>query len=221
MWTLLNSPETYVFSVALVLMCLIGLLEAVSLLTSGFSQTLDSLLPDVLLESTPPELKLSLDDMGAFVRFLDWLYVGRVPLMMLFVIALAVFGATGWVLQLMWFNMSGSLIYGWLAFVLASVLSLPLIRASAAGWYKIMPKDESTAVAEDALIGRVGVVVTGTATATQSAEVRVKDHLGQIHYVMMLADGGADLPQGTTVLIVSRQGHLYHAIENVNANLVD
>lgn len=221
MWTLLNSPETYVFSVALVLMCLIGLLEAVSLLTSGFSQTLDSLLPDVLLESTPPELKLSLDDMGAFVRFLDWLYVGRVPLMMLFVIALAVFGTTGWVLQLMWFNMSGSLIYGWLAFVLASVLSLPLIRVSAAGWYKIMPKDESSAITEDALIGRVGVVVTGTATATQAAEVRVKDHLAQIHYVMILADGGADLPQGTTVLIVSRQGHLYHAIENVNANLVD
>lgn len=221
MLALINSPETYAFSVALLLMFVIGLLEMVSVLFGGLSQSLDGLLPDALLESTAPEFKLPLDKVGAFLWLLGWLYVGRVPVMMLFVIALAVFGAVGWLLQLAWWNLSGSLMMGWLAVVLAGALSLPLIRICAAWWYKIMPKDENYAVAEDALIGRVGVVITGTATAQNAAEIRVKDHLGQTHYAMILADGGVDLVQGTQVLIVSRQGHLYHAIENVNAKLID
>lgn len=221
MWTLINSPETYPFSVALVLMLLIGLLELVSLFTNGFSQQLDNLLPDNLLESSPPELKLPLDQMSVGLRLLEWLYVGRVPLMMLFVMALAVFGAVGWVLQNMYHSLVGSLMNVYVAVILAMMLSLPVLRVCAAGWYKIMPKDESSAVNEDSLIGRVGVVVLGVASATQAAQIRVKDSQGQQHYIMALADGGCDLPQGTAVLIVSRQGHLYHIIENVNGVLVD
>lgn len=221
MWTLINSPETYPFSVALVLMLLIGLLELVSLFTNGFSQQLDNLLPDNLLESSPPELKLPLDQMSVGLRLLEWLYVGRVPLMMLFVMALAVFGAVGWVLQNMYHSLVGSLMNVYVAVILAMMLSLPVLRVCAAGWYKIMPKDESSAVNEDSLIGRVGVVVLGVASATQAAQIRVKDSQGQQHYIMALADGGSDLPQGTAVLIVSRQGHLYHIIENVNGVLVD
>lgn len=221
MWTLINSPETYPFSVALVLMLLIGLLELVSLFTNGFSQQLDNLLPDNLLESSPPELKLPLDQMSVGLRLLEWLYVGRVPLMMLFVMALAVFGAVGWVLQNMYYSLVGSLMNVYVAVILAMMLSLPVLRVCAAGWYKIMPKDESSAVNEDSLIGRVGVVVLGVASATQAAQIRVKDSQGQQHYIMALADGGSDLPQGTAVLIVSRQGHLYHIIENVNGVLVD
>lgn len=221
MWTLINSPETYPFSVALVLMLLIGLLELVSLFTSGFTQSLDGLLPESLLESSPPEVRLPLDEMGAGLRLLDWLYVGKVPLMMLLVIALAVYGAMGWVLQNVFHSISGSLMNVYLAMVLVAMLSLPMIRLFAAAWYKIMPKDETTAIGADALIGRVGVVVLGIASANQSAQVRVKDQFGQQHYIMAVADGGSDLPQGTLVLLVSRQGHLYHIIENVNGHLVD
>lgn len=221
MWTLINSPETYPFSVALVLMLLIGLLELVSLFTSGFTQSLDGLLPESLLESSPPEVRLPLDEMGAGLRLLDWLYVGKVPLMMLLVIALAVFGATGWVLQNVYHSISGSLMNVYVAVILTAMLSLPILRVFAAFWYRIMPRDETSVVGEDALIGRVGVVVLGVASATQSAQVRVKDAMGQQHYIMALADGGSDLKQGDAVLIVSRQGHLYHMIENVNGHLVD
>lgn len=221
MWTLINSPETYPFSVALVLMLLIGLLELVSLFTSGFTQSLDGLLPESLLESSPPEVRLPLDEMGAGLRLLEWLYVGRVPLMMLLVIALAVFGAMGWVLQNVYHSISGSLMNVYVAVILTAMLSLPILRVFAAFWYRVMPRDETSVVGEDALIGRVGVVVLGIASANQSAQVRVKDQFGQQHYIMAVADGGSDLPQGTVVLLVSRQGHLYHIIENVNANLVD
>lgn len=221
MWALLNSPETYAFSVALLLMFLIGLLEVVSFITTGFSQFLDGLLPDSLMESALSEVNPSFEQMNALLLFLSWLYVGKVPIMMLLVIILAVFGTMGWVLQWMWFNFSGSLINGWLACVVVGLMSLPLVRVCALGWYRIMPKDESSAIAEDSLIGRVGVVTTGNASATEAAEVRVKDHLGQIHYVMILADNDVDLLAGTSVLIVSRQGHLYYAIENVNTKLID
>ena len=68
---------------------------------------------------------------------------------------------------------------GWLAAVAVWFLSLPLVRLTAGGLYKIMPKDETTAVSQESLIGRIGTVVLGEARAGSAAQVRVKDVYGQ------------------------------------------
>ena len=99
--------------------------------------------------------------------------------------------------------------------------SLPVVRVTAGGLYKIMPKDETTAIEEKSLVGRVGVVVLGEARPGSPAEVRVRDGFGQQHYVMVEPDGEAVLKQGEAVLLVSMQGNIFKAIVNPSGSLVD
>ncbi|MDK6201829.1 DUF1449 family protein, partial [Proteus mirabilis] len=56
-------------------------------------------LPDSLTETAHAEVGLDAADAGVFVRFLSWLYVGRVPVLMLMVVFLAVYGLTGYLFQ--------------------------------------------------------------------------------------------------------------------------
>ncbi|OAM29341.1 hypothetical protein A7P95_03780 [Eikenella longinqua] len=219
MWNLINAPETEIFGIAIALMLMLGLLELLSLLAGGFTDWLDNLLPDSLTEADlDTDLHGGIEGAGAFVRFLDWLYVGRVPLMMLLVVFLAVFGLSGYVLQSLCASLFGGYLNGWLA---AWFLSLPLVRLTAGGLYKIMPKDETTAVPQASLVGRVGTVVLGEARPGSPAQVRVKDSYGQQHYVMAEPDGEGVLKQGEAVLLVSLAGNTFKAIANPSGSLVD
>ena len=66
----------------------------------------------------------------------------------------------------------------------------------------------------DALVGRRGAVVTGTAAAGSPARARITDHHGQHHYVMVEPNAPeALLSEGDTILLVRRTGELFHAID--------
>ena len=99
MWNLINAPETEIFGIAIALMVLLGVLEVISMLAGGISDWLDNLLPDSLTETAHAEVGLDVADAGIFVRFLSWLYVGRIPVLMLMVVFLAVYGLTGYLFQ--------------------------------------------------------------------------------------------------------------------------
>lgn len=219
MLDLLTSPQTAPFAVALVLMFMLFVLEVVALLFGGVNDWLDGLLPDEL----NAHAELGVDaDAGGFVRFLSWLYVGRVPVLMLLVVFLAVFGLTGFVVQSLVHSVFGVYVPSVLAVVLVWFLSLPIVRICAKGLHKILPKDETTAINHSELVGRVGVITIGTATHNQSAQVKVKDTHGQTHYVMAFADDdGQALMQGESVLLVRCEGVYFWAIKNVNGVLVD
>lgn len=219
MWMWLNAPENTVFAVAWLLMLLLGVLELLSLFV-GDSGWLDGFLPDSLTEAAHPEIGVDAAE-GGVVRFLSWLYVGKVPLLMLMVVFLAVFGICGFVLQQSAAALTGGYLKPILAVPAAWFLSLPATRSAAAVLYRIMPKDETTAISEADLLGRVGLVVTGVARKDSPAQVRVRDVHGQQHYVMAATDDDSELPQGTWVLLVSRQGSNYTAIANPNPHLQD
>lgn len=220
MWNLITAPENTVFGVALMLMLMLGLLELISLLSGGFTDFIDKLLPDSLT-GAHAEVGLDVADAGVFIRFLSWLYVGKVPLLMLMVVFLAVFGLTGLLVQTAFHAVIGSYLNAWLASAATWLACLPLVRGTAAALYKIMPKDETTAVAQNSLIGRVGVVVIGEARQGSAAQVRVKDQFGQQHYVMAESDTEAVLKQGDAVLLVSAQGSMFKAIANPSGSLTD
>ena len=82
MWNLINAPETEIFGIAIALMVLLGVFEVISMLVGGISDWLDNLLPDSLTETAHAEVALDVADAGIFVRFLSWLYVGRIPVLM-------------------------------------------------------------------------------------------------------------------------------------------
>ena len=221
MWNLINAPETEIFGIAIALMVLLGVFEVISMLAGGISDWLDNLLPDSLTETAHAEVGLDVADAGIFVRFLSWLYVGRIPVLMLMVMFLAVYGLTGYLFQTAFATVFGSYLNGTLAAVIVWFISLPLVRVTASGLYKIMPKDETTAVLQESLIGRVGTVVLGEARVGNAAQVRVKDAYGQQHYVMVEPDSEDVLKQGDAVLLVSLDGNTFKAILNPSGSLVD
>ncbi|WP_066803584.1 YqiJ family protein [Moraxella oblonga] len=222
LWQLLNAPQTAPFGIALMLMFLLFVVEVLAMLVGGANDWLDNLLPDELSEvNAHSEIGIDTVDSGAFIRFLSWLYFGKVPVLMLFVLFLAIFGLLGFIVQNIIFNIAGFYLPVFVAIILVWMLSLPILRLSAKGLYKILPKDETTAINQNELIGRIGTITIGIANQDKKAEVKVKDKYGQMHYVMAFCDNDDILTQGDTVLLVAQKGNDFLAIKNVNGVLVD
>ena len=114
----------------------------------------------------------------------------------------------------------GSYLPGVLVAIPAFLAALPVVRAGGAVIARIMPKDESSAVSEDSLVGRAGVVITGTARRGEPAQVRLRDQYGQNHYLMVEPDTDESFPSGTEVLLVKRTGARYQAIRNPHPELL-
>jgi hypothetical protein len=85
----------------------------------------------------------------------------------------------------------------------------------------IIPRDETSSVSEQTLIGRVGVIVGGTARRGLAAQARVRDSHGRSHYLMVEPDLDDDvLEDGTQVLIVSKAGAFHRCIANPHPTLM-
>ena len=183
----ITAPHNLPFSVALLIMLMIGAVEALGLGASAIHLDMDA---DVHAEGGD---------------LLGWLGVGRVPFLMLLVVFLALFGLTGLAIQ----QFAGPL-SPWLAGPAAAVASLPLTSIAARGLARIMPQDETTAVSLDSLIGKRGTITIGTARRGFPAQARVKDVHGQPHYVMVEPhDEAHPLAEGDTILLARRDGNIF------------
>lgn len=190
MLELLVAPAAVVFTAALVLMLAIGAIEALGLGASGL------------------ELDLDLDS-----GLLDWLGVGRVPLLVLLVAFLAAFGGLGLAGQQVALLTTGALLSPWLAIPAALVAALPLTALLARGLARIMPRDETTAFEIDDLVGHAGKITVGRASAGSPARTRVIDPHGQPHHVLVEPnDPAVTFEEGDTVLLVRREGPRFRAI---------
>lgn len=190
MLELLTAPQAVVFTAALVLMAAIGVIEALGLGASGV------------------HLDLDLDS-----GLLDWLGVGRVPLLVLLVAFLAAFGGLGLAGQQAMLAATGHLLPTYFAIPGALVASLPLTALLARGLARVMPRDETTAFEVDDLVGRAGVITVGRAREGSPARTRVVDPFGQAHHVLVEPnDPAAIFEEGDTVLLVRREGAQFRAI---------
>lgn len=202
------------FLLALLLMALIGIVEILGgLLGLSGSSALDSLIPEAN----------GLDvEHGVFSKLWSWLRVGEVPLLIIVIFFLLYFGLIGIGLQ----SMSTSLLgWAWPQWLLAPgvlALSLPCVRASSGLMQKIIPKVETSAVSADSLLGRVATVTLGDARLGLPAQARVKDQHGYQHYIQVEPDSTEEiLPQGSQVLLISRDQGLYKAIMAPNPSLIE
>lgn len=183
-----NAP----FTVALLLMLMIGAVEALGL---GLGSV---------------ELDLDADGHGLGGDFLDWLGVGRVPLLILLVVLLALFGILGIAIQQLASGLLGAPLSPWIAAPAALIASLPLTGSAAGGLARIMPRDETTAVPIESLLGKRGTITVGTARRGSPAQARVRDIHGQTHHVMVEPhDDDAAYAEGETVLLVRREGSIF------------
>lgn len=183
--------DTIVFTVALVLMALIGLVEAIGLGGAGLG-----------LDTDAPDNDL-----------LSWLGVGQLPLLVLLVVVLTLFGVIGLSFQQLMVELTGETITPWLAGPAAAAAALPLTAVLARRLARILPRDETSAIDIDDLVGLRAVIVTGRATSGSPARARVRDHHGQNHYVMAEPDNaGQSFAEGEEIILVRREAHLFKAI---------
>ncbi len=198
MLSFLGASENVAFVTAIVLMLLIGVVQLIGF---GHFGDLDA-------------------DVHADADLLSWLGVGRLPLLMLLVVFLAIFGTGGLILQQAMVDWTGTPLNVWLAVPAVGIVSLPITGFAARGLARILPRDHTTAVPLEALIGRSAQVVTGRATFGSPARARAEDHHGQAHYVMVEPDrSGLVFEEGERVLLVRREGELFRAISRGDFHL--
>ena len=208
---LFTAPETLPFGVAFGVLIGLAIIEGLgAFVAASPSSWIEDLLPGH-----------DLDHDGYPDGTLGWLHVGKVPLLVLAVLFLLGFSLGGYLLQMFARGIAGFFVPAWMAALPALLIGLTTVRALGALIAHIVPRDESSAVSDQTLIGRAGVVTTGTARAGYAAQVRVRDAYGRSHYLMVEPDlADEQFPEGTAVLIVKKQGAVWRGIRNPHPDLL-
>ncbi len=227
MTEILLSPQMFPFSLALGLLFALLLLELVSALLGGsllgmggdadadldvdagfdtdigLDSDFDTDLDFDNLEDVVEAVEV--ENLDASSGLLSWLGFGKVPFLIWLAAFLVSFGLGGLILQSGLQNLFG---YGLPASVAAlgmAPLGLWFARQFSGVFARLLPKTESTALSENHLGRRRGVISQGTAARGKPAEVRVLDRHGNMHYLRAepLRDGDA-FEQGTEVLVLRK-----------------
>lgn len=203
----LTASANFPFFISLCLMIAIAVIEALGLvLGMGISSIFDNLLPDIQVDINAPEVPAA----SPVTALFDWFLVGKVPILILFVIFLSSFGMAGFFIQSLWMNITGVLLPTYIASVPALMVSFPIVRYLGKGVSKIMPTEETSALSEDSFIGKVATITIGKARKNNPAEARFDDEYGQTHYVMVAPDiDGEEFEAGDKVLIIEQNGSLF------------
>lgn len=206
---LFTAPETLPFGVAVALIVAVALLEGLGMLVAmSPSNVIDDLLPQAVPES-------GLD------RVLGWLHLGRVPALVLLLLFLLGYALFGYALQKVAFNLAGGFLPAWVAGLLAVPPGLATVRGLGSLVAHIIPRDETSAVSEQSLVGRGGVISGGTARRGLAAQARVRDAHGRVHYLMVEPDLDDEVfEEGAQILIVRKAGAFYRCIANPHPNLI-
>lgn len=139
--------------------------------------------------------------------------IGRIPFTMWLALFLFLFAGIGVGIQSLAEGLTGAPLDRMLAAVLAVVPTLPVAGLLARPIAAIMPKDETTAVTLDALVGRRATIVTGRAQAASPARAKVIDHYGHPHFVMTEPqDAGSVIEEGDQILLVGREGERFYCV---------
>ncbi|MBT9501494.1 MAG: YqiJ family protein [Burkholderiaceae bacterium] len=207
--SLFTTAENLPFGVAFAMIVGVALLEGLGLmLAMSPSNMLDDWLPDI-------------DHDSGLDKVLGWLHLGRVPSLVLLLLFLSGYAVFGYSLQLVMRGLVGHYLPAWLAGLAAVPAGLATVRALGALVAHIVPRDESSAVSELSLLGRVAVVSAGLARQGLAAQARVRDEHGRTHFVLVepdLADETFD--EGSELLLVKKLGAVYRAIRNPHPELM-
>lgn len=206
MWELFDTPAFAPFAIAGLVLLILLAVEMLGFFFGGMSGFLDNLLPDALVDADfDADLSVDADtDLSLGLKALDWLYVGRIPTMILLILFIASFCIAGYVIQQVSFSVLGHYLSPWLASLDALVISFPLLKLVAALIYPIIPKDETTAISGDSLVGSSARILIGHASIGSPAQAKLTDKHGQTHYIMVEPDPDYRYaPKETTTIIVS------------------
>jgi hypothetical protein len=207
--SLFTASQNLPFGIGFALIVGIALLEGLGMLVSlSPSNHLDDLLPEVNGDS-------GLD------RVLGWLHVGKVPTLVLMLLFLSGYTVFGYSMQVVANGLFGGYLPAWMAGLLAVPAGMATVRGLGSLIAHIIPRDETSVVSEQSLVGRVGVIVSGGAERGLAAQAKVKDSHGRSHYLMVEPDIDDEVfNEGAQVLIVRKAGAFYRCIANPHPTLL-
>ncbi len=219
-----NGP----FLVAMAVALFIAIIEVVStVLGLGLSDLIDDLLPDMDVDAgVDVDLDADLDvdtdvdidgldsEPGIAAQALGWLNVGRVPFLILLLLFLMLFAVGGYLVQSLAQSLFGFLLPSILLAPAMLVPVIPMLRLSTKAIGAMIPREETYAVGDESLVGRVATVSLGPITADNPGKAKVLDQHGNVHFVRVrAAKAGRQFDINARVLLVGHQGALFDAIE--------
>lgn len=156
---------------------------------------------------------LGMDGIGDWL--LSFLGIGRLPLMIWLALYTMLFTLIGFAGQQFLQSLTGALLPAILAGPAAALAALPLTAILARPLARIMPKDETTAVSLDSLVGRFAWIEIGTARRGGPARAKALDVHGLAHFIMVEPDNDdQSFVAGEKILLVRRQGDIFRAISH-------
>jgi hypothetical protein len=197
----LLAPDVRPFAIAAAIMAALGIVELLTSLV-GFS----------IGELVGKDMALETDSHSALGGLFVWVNTGRLPLLILIVLALGVFSIEGFLLQGI-AHILGTAVPVPIAALAAGAGSIPVIRTASRGIARIIPRDETYAINDADFVGKIAVVTIGPLDQGLPGRVRLKDVFGNWHSVA--ARAGPDstaLPVGASVLLVDRDARSFTAI---------
>lgn len=169
------------FSVSLALMALLGLVSALGLDIDGAD-----------------------GHDGIEVPLLDWMNPGRMPMLASLTIVLCVYGVLGLAGQQAMVALLGHTADALPAGAAAVLPAAFAARGANRLVAPFMPRDETSAISIQELVGRRGNIEIGTATSELPARARFVDDHGQMHMVMVRPNDPAEsLRRDQEILLVS------------------
>lgn len=144
----------------------------------------------------------------------EWLHLGALPTLVLFMLLALGFGGIGLTLQGIALSLGG-LLNPWLASAIALTLSFPFVHLAGRLLLPIFNRDDSAAISADALIGHTAIITLSEARRGTPSQAKARDRFGTSHYVLVEPmEDDATLNPGQEVVLVSRKGATYFAVEN-------
>lgn len=205
--SLFTTAATLPFGIAFALIVALALIEGLGMLVS--------LSPSGFLDQALPDTDLGADVDTGLDRVLGWLHLGRVPSLVLLVLFLAGYALFGYSLQAVVHGLFGHYLPAWIAGLLAVPPGLVTVRSLGALIAHVIPRDETSAVSEQSLIGRTGTISGAAAQRGVAGQARVKDSHGRTHYLRVEPDVDDEVyEEGVEVLIVRKVGSFYRCIRN-------
>ena len=198
---ILLAPDVRPFAVAAAIMVALGGIELLAMLV-GFSTS----------ELFGKEVAVDVDRGDGLGGLFLWINAGRLPLLILIILALGAFSIAGFFLQGVAHGV-GISVPAWIAALAAAAGSIPVIRATSRSIARIIPRDETYAVDAADFIGHVAEVSIGPLDQGLPGRVRLKDVFGNWHSLVARASPeSTPLPVGASVLLVDRDAKSFIAI---------
>ncbi len=200
----LLAQENWPFTFAIAFVLALGVFELLAVLLGlSLLNTIDDILP----------AKTDVDFRQHTAGYiLNWLCLGKLPLLIWLALALTSFAILGYAinhLSLLWIYHFQPL---WRVVSYSALLTIFSIHFTGNWLARLLPQHTTDTVDRDDLAGSVGRITIGTATCDSPAKALVKDAFLQRHYVTVIPDSPKEtLTQGTSIILLCRKDGLWLA----------